>query len=120
MVVKLYLSKANCQDLDIYVKEKLIKCIVGLSPKYHTTPLLQALNIQTVAQSVDFYSISLLNNILRNDSGASRFYLMLIQKSVNCLKLLTSWVRHICNDWNLNYLLLSCLSQEYILNINKG
>ena len=117
MVVKLYLSKANCQDLDI-CQGKLIKCIVGLSPKYHTTPLLQALNIQTVAQSVDFYSISLLHNILRNDSGASRFYLMLIQKSVNCLKLLTSWVRHICNDWNLNYL-LSCLSQEYILNIKK-
>ena len=84
----MYLSKANRRDLDMY-QGKLIKCIIGLSPKYRTTPLLQALNIQNVARSVDFYSISLLNNILRNDSGASRFYLMLIQKSGNCAKLLT-------------------------------
>ena len=63
-------------------------------------------------------SISLLNNVLRNESGASRFYLMLIQKSVNCPKLLTSRVRQICNDWNFNYI-LSCLSQEYIFNIKK-
>ena len=96
----MYLSKANRRDLDI-CQGKLIKCFVGLSPKYRTTPLLQALNIQTVARSVDFCSISLLNNVLRNESGASRFYLMLIQKSVNCPKLLTSRVRQICNDWNL-------------------
>ena len=113
----MYLSKANRRDLDI-CQGKLIKCIVGLSPKYRTTPLLQALNIQTVARSVDFCSISLLNNVLRNESGASRFYLMLIQKSVNCPKLLTSRVRQICNDWNFNYI-LSCLSQEYIFNIKK-
>ena len=55
---------------------------------------------------------------MRNDSGAGRFYLMLIQKSVNCPKLLISRVRHICNDWNFTYI-LSCLSQEYIFNIKK-
>ena len=93
----MYLSKANRRDLDI-CQGKLIKCIVVLSPKYRTTPLLQAVNIQTVTRSVDFCSISLLNNVLRNESGSSRFYLMLIQKSVHCPKLLTSRVRQICND----------------------
>ena len=64
--------------------------------------------MQSVTRFVDFNSISLLNNILRNECGASK-----LQKPVNCSKLLTNQDKNICNEFNLNYR-LSYLSKEYL------
>jgi exonuclease III len=114
----MYLSKSNRNDLD-KCQSKLLKCMLGLNVRCRTTYLLEALNVHKVTRSIDFYTVSLLNNVLRNQSGATGFYLMLMKKQVNCPKLLTCRAKSICNEWGFNHL-LSAISQEYLGKIKKA
>ena len=97
----MFLSKVNRTELD-KCQSKLIKCIVGLNPRHSSTPLLQALNVQNISKSVDFNTTSLLHNILKNQSGASKVYTWLLNEHVHCPKLLTSRVKQICQDHDFN------------------
>ena len=102
----MFLSKVNRTELD-KCQSKLIKGIVGLNPRHRSTPLLQALNVHNISRSVDFK-----HNILKNPSGASKFYTWLLNEHVHCLKLLTSRVKQICQDHDFNFL-KACISEAY-------
>ena len=73
-------------------------------PRHRSTPLLQASNVHNISRSVDFNTTSLLHNILKNPSGASKFYTWLLNGHVHCPKLLTSRVKQICQDHDFNFL----------------
>ena len=107
----MFLSKVNRTELD-KCQSKLIKCIVGLNPRHRSTPLLQALNVHNISRSVDFNTTSLLHNILKNPSEASKFYTWLLNEHVHCPKLLTSRVKQICQDHKFNFL-KACISEDY-------
>ena len=107
----MFLSKVNRTELD-KCQSKLIKCIVSLNPRHRSKPLLQALNVHNISKSVDFNTISLLHNIFRNSSGASKFYTWLLNEHLHCPKLLTSRVKQICQDHDYNFL-KACISEDY-------
>ena len=98
---------------------KLVKCIVGLGPKYRTTPLLDAVRLKKMSHIINANSLSLLNNILRTDSAAKRFNILMLRiKSSNCPQLLVNRVLKICNSQNINFtLLLTC--KDYVNNCKR-
>ena len=61
------------------LQAKLVKCIVGIGPKYHTTALLDALCINKISLQIDINSMFLLRNIIHNHTGASKFYLSMLR-----------------------------------------
>ena len=97
----IYLNKGNKQDID-KLQAKLLKCIVGLKPFYKTTKLLQALKVNKASVLIDFGNISLLNNILQTKSAARDFYLYMMQHGNESKDILTSRVKKICIDNNIN------------------
>ena len=66
------LSKA-CKNHLSKIQAKLIKCIVGLSPNYRTTPLFNSLKVHSASDIIDMNNIRLLHNIMSNSSAARRF-----------------------------------------------
>ena len=94
------LSKA-CKNRLNKIQAKLIKCIVGLSPNYRTTPLFNALKVHPASDIIDMNNIRLLHNIMSNSSAARRFYLTLLRKQTSANTLL-SRVREICFTKDLN------------------
>ena len=77
----LYLNLKDTSTLD-KLQSKLIKCIVGLGPSYRISPLLKALKLQPTSRIIDMNNIQLLNNVMRSNSAAKRFYLNNGQKIV--------------------------------------
>ena len=87
----LSLSKAEKVELD-KLQGKLVKCIVGLGPKYQTTPLLDAVRLKKMSHIINANSLSLLNNILRTDSAAKKFNILMLRKKSSCPQLLVNRV----------------------------
>ena len=58
-------------------------------------------------------SLSLLNNILRTDSAAKRFTILMLRIKSGCPQLLVNLALKICNSQNRNFtLLLTC--KDYV------
>ena len=83
----MYLNNENIKDLD-KLQGKLVKCIVGLSSRYRTTPLLQALKLQKISNVVELNTLQLFNTIFQSHSAARSFYLLMYNKKCKCPKLL--------------------------------
>ena len=108
----LSLSKSEKAELD-KLQGKLVKCIVGLGPKYQRTPLLDAVRLKKMSHIINANSLSLLNNILRTDSAAKKFNILMLRKKSSCPQLLVNRVLKICNSQNINFtLLLTC--KDYV------
>ena len=78
-----YLSQKQRSDLKI--QGNLLKCLVGLGPRYRTTPLLNAVYMSKVSSIIDMGNISLLNQIMRISSAARTLcykMTLLVQKSL--------------------------------------
>ena len=100
----LYLKNSDVKDLD-KIQGKLIKSIVGIGVHYHTTPLLQALQILSVSATIDLSTVCLLYNIMKGNSAAKSFYLSLYGRNkFDCPNLLNGRVISICQKYNLSYL----------------
>ena len=67
------ISKTNLNTLG-KVQSKHIRTILGLNVKTHISKLLQALEIDTLTQSVEIGSLSLLKSCLCSSSVAKYFY----------------------------------------------
>ena len=55
------------------VQGKLIKSMIGIGPRYRTTPLLQAVNMKKISDIIDVNNLMLLRRILLDDSAARSF-----------------------------------------------
>lgn len=73
----LYLNKKCVKNLES-TQGKLIKAFLGLRKTSHTTPLISALNIPSVATSIGLASLDLLRSCLRHSSSASSFHSSLL------------------------------------------
>ena len=49
----LYINSKNLHALN-KLQSKLIKCIVGIGARYHTSPLLQALGVENISNVIEF------------------------------------------------------------------
>ena len=97
-----HLSQKQRSDL-IKMQGNLLKCLVGLGPRYRTTPLLNAVYMSKVSSIIDMGNISLLNQIMRISSAARTFNNIMLQKDSACPKILINRVKQICSDNNLNF-----------------
>ena len=87
----------------IKIQGNLLKCLVGLGPRYRTTPLLNAVYMSKVSSIIDMGNISLLNQIMRISSAARTCNNIMLQKDSACPKTLINRVKQICSDNNLNF-----------------
>ena len=119
----LYLSKRNRKELDI-AQGKLIKCLVGLGPKYRNTSLLQALQVHPVSHIIDVNNISLLHNIMMYNSAARSFNLAMFRKKCACPSLLINRVRSICSSRGIDMCKLlfseTCFRKEKTILLQKN
>ena len=103
----IYINETDKCQLD-KLQAKLIKCIVGIGPKYHTTALLDALCINKISLQTDINSMFLLRNIIHNHTGASKFYLSMLRinnKYANNVKSninLCERVKKLCDIYNVD------------------
>jgi exonuclease III len=115
----LYVFKATCRSVILYgcdaiylsnvqrnaldkLQAKLVKCLVGLGPKYRTSPLLNALKIHSISKVIDVNNISLLHNIMKTNSAARKFNLIMLKKNCSCPRLLVNRVQKLSNDQTFN------------------
>jgi hypothetical protein len=96
------LKKVHRDDLD-KLQAKLIKSIVGIGPKYRSTPLLEALKVTKISRVIDVNNLFLLKRILCNKSGAALFYSKILSSNICMPSLLTSRVNRICNDHDIDF-----------------
>ena len=82
----LYLSCQNRSKLE-KLQGRLVKCRMGLGPHYMTTPLIQALEVQSIAEVVDVKTSVLFKNIIATNSIARRFNLKMPKNNVKCKEL---------------------------------
>ena len=72
------ISKSNLKQLDT-IHGKCVKAILGVSYSSRTTPLLQALNLDSVTKTVQKQSLDLLKCCLTSDSITQNFYCHIYQ-----------------------------------------
>ena len=103
----IYINETDKCQLD-KLQAKLVKCSVGIGPKYHTTALLDALCINKISLQIDINSMFLLRNIIHNHTGASKFYLSMLRinnKYANNVKSNTNLcerVKNLCDIYNVD------------------
>ena len=68
-----YLSQRTAKSIES-TQGKLIKSVLGLRKTSYTTPLIDALNIQSFATSIGLASLKLLRSTLTHSSAATAFY----------------------------------------------
>ena len=75
---------------------KLVKSVLGLRKTFYTTPLIDALNIQSFATSIGLASLKLLRSTLAHCSAATAFYqhLMCTPHSLHPKSLVNRAVHH--------------------------
>ena len=93
------LTKKNRDDVD-KLQARILKCIAGLGPRYRSVPLLQAMGMHSVSKIIDIRCIQLLCNIMKSDSAARSFYMMMLHD--NMQSLLINRVKCICNKSGVN------------------
>ena len=74
------LSKSALKDMD-KIQGKLIKTILGVKDYCHSSPLLNALNMNTITKSREVAQLKLLKRAVINTSGSSNFYCYLLSLS---------------------------------------
>lgn len=135
----LQMSKSSLKKMES-VQGKLVKSFLGLRKTSHTTPLIQALKIPPIANSLSLASLNLLRSSLLYGSSASKFYLDIISSGVhskntlvqrcqqdsvthniNCLKFIfDNTYMHACKKrfktWDENGLVDSIRQQFYDFN----
>ena len=92
----MYIIKTCLARLD-KLQAKLIKTVVGIGPRYHSSPLLDALKIPKVSLVNDVYNLFLYKNIVTNISAATCFYrnVALTPSSLNNGNSLPESVKHL-------------------------
>ena len=95
------LSKADFNELD-KVQAKLIKASLGLSKYMRTTPLLQALAVDSVSKLADINCMKLFRSIMFNSSRSANFYTYMLSRSKNH-NVLSNRVYNICDSMNFNF-----------------
>jgi hypothetical protein len=115
----------TCESLCLKTKDlneidklqgKLIKCIVGIGKRYRTTPLLNALNISNISNVIEFSTLQLMNNIMKHQSAARTFYLLMSKMNCKCPNLLHTRVMSLCGKYKIDPLKVwSC--NNYLHNI---
>ena len=99
----LALSSKHKNELN-KIQAKLIKCIVGLGPKYRTSPLFKALNLHKISMYIDLNTLSLYHNIMRTHSAARNFNLLMLETKCNCPNLLVNRVKRLCKTYNFDFI----------------
>ena len=97
----IYMSKKNLKTLET-AQAKHIKSILGVGYRTHTTPILCAIGIPTVSQSVSIATLDLLRANVLSDSSTSKFYTFLLTKSHDSGKTLVGRSYLYANDNNIN------------------
>jgi len=106
----IYMNKRELHDINS-CQGKLIKANLGLYYSSRTTPLLQALNITSVADIIDKETISLFRRCFISDSAARTFYSdMLLSPRQYTPKTLTDRVKIACNKLKIDNI------QQLLLN----
>lgn len=72
------IKKAAIKKMDV-MQGKLVKAFLGLRKHSRNTPLLHALKIPTISESIVYQSLNLLRSCLLFSSRASQFYSFVIQ-----------------------------------------
>ena len=107
----LYISKSNLLDID-KLQGKLLKAIHGLPTRCHTTPILQALGINSCAATVTLSSLDLLKTCLASSSATASFYRFLLScENKYAVKTMTGRAKVACDLFNINFV-------KYIINDN--
>ena len=99
----LYLSKQNRTNLN-KLQANHIKCIIGIGNYYRTSPLLQALNMNTMSDMIDFHTVALFKSIMSADSAAKTFNQIMMKQKPSCKKLLFNRAKEICSAKSVNVL----------------
>ena len=123
----MYINKTCLARLD-KLQAKLIKTVVGIGPRYHSSPLLDALKIPKVSLINDAYNLFLYRNSVTNISAATCFYrnVALTPSSLNNGNSLPERVLSICKRSDVNLLKFltdnsyAMLCKRKILNIKKN
>ena len=113
----LQLNKSNMSELD-KTQGNLMKAIVGIGKRYHTSPLLQALECPAISSTIELNSVRLFSNIMKHSSAARNFYTLMFKKKCKCVKLLNNRASLICKNYNLN--MYKTLSDKGYLNKVKS
>jgi hypothetical protein len=100
------------------IQAKLLKCIVGIGCRYHSTPLLNALGQIKISLLVDVNSMFLLRNIMGNNSAASQFYHLMLQRNIDIPSLLCNRARNVCKSHSMNFIKFLCDS-SYSLSCKR-
>ena len=105
----LYLSKSNLLDID-KLQGNLLKAIRGLPTRCHTSPILQALGIDSCASTVTLSSLDLLKTCLASSSATASFYRFLLSCENKCaVKTLTGRAKVACDMFNINFVKYTCI-----------
>ena len=124
----MYLNNENLKDLD-NLQGKLVKCIVGLSSRYRTTPLLQALKLQKISNVLELNTLQLFNTIFHSavfsfsyfsfsHSAARSFYLFMYDKKCKRPKLLNVHASAVCDKYNLDY--FKAMTSDVLVQTARG
>jgi hypothetical protein len=99
----IHLTKSDLATLD-KTQGKHVKSILGLDYSCHTTPILQALNVQAVSKSVSVSCIDLLKSCMLSDSAAGKLYIYLMKCDSNFLtKTLIGRSLKLCNEMGITF-----------------
>ena len=114
----LYLSKQNRTNLN-KLQANHIKCIIGIGNYYRTSPLLQALNMNTMSDMIDFHTVALFKSIMSADSAAKTLIQIMMKQKPSCKKLLFNRAKEICSAKSVNVLQVVLNSDSFYKLKNK-
>ena len=112
-------SKTCVKHMDM-LQAKLIKASLGLSKYMRTTPMINAMNIQTISNMIVIQSINMFKAIINNSSGAKDFYNNLMKTSSH--RQFNSYLRdihHICRDNEIS-LVKFIVNDDYSIRAKKS
>ena len=66
----------------------LIKTIMGIGKNYRRAPLLKAINLSHISSVFDFNNLKLLNTIMKRNSVARQFNLLMIKSKCKYCKIM--------------------------------
>jgi len=72
-----HICKSKLKELE-KTQGKLVKSVLGLTKHSHNTPILQALNVDSISKTIGVSSLNLLRSCLLYSSNATRFYSRLL------------------------------------------
>jgi len=97
-----HINKKELNSLDS-CQGKLLKTNLGLYYTSRTSPLLQALRIQTATSTIEKETLGLLHRCLLSDSAARIFYAHQLQQQHQAPKTLIARARTICDKHSIHF-----------------